>query len=167
MCHHVPSCAIMCHHVPCFWISNTLWIIVVSGGTGSLWDATGGTKTSDESQWFKQFKHQYIFGASRFKVIQSDSKWFKVTQKSTKRWKELRTWSWCAKSQQVCGERNWLQLQWPDHRKGMKSATHRLELLRSSWSTNSTSLMRHILGHFWRQHAPTRFNNIQRLNDNT
>ena len=64
----------MCHHVPCFWISNTLWIIVVSGGTGSLWDATGGTKTSDESQWFKQFKHQYIFGASRFKVIQSDSK---------------------------------------------------------------------------------------------
>ena len=47
---------------------------MVSGGTGSLWDATGGSKTSDESQLFKQFKLQYIFGASRFKVIQSDSK---------------------------------------------------------------------------------------------
>ena len=168
MCHHVPSCAIMCHVFGYPTHCGSLWCLE---GTGSLWDATGGTKTSDESQWFKQFKHQYIFGASRFKVIQSDSKWFKVIQSDSKVYKTMKgtkdlklVWR---KSQQVCGERNWLQLQWPDHRKGMKSATHRLELLRSSWSTNSTSLMRHILGHFWRQHAPTRFNNIQRLNDNT
>ena len=118
-----------------------------------------GCKWRIQSEWW--------ISVIQTSVVQGDSKGFNVIQCDSKvyyerSWKELRTCKWCAKSQQVCGERNWLQwLQWRDHRRGMKSGTHRLEL-RSSWRINSTSLMRHILVHFWRQHEPIRFKHIQR-----